>query len=1460
MNYCKLAPTIILSDGKEAPSELYNSIMERTKLPKAQARDIAIGIVEAVEKGYIPEAPAELLDSQGRPTLEHILNVTNFNKILGITLEDLEKEREQLVDKKGEVKTTPSSPISYVEMLEKAIKYNASSKDFIMLLKHNEETDTLEHVIVRRNRASAKEADLMKEQYALHNKLTQILKDNGIAVGSLMEHEKQLRIAGVTAFQTAKKVANNIIELIRLNDGKEGFLAFPEEFSHWMLDVTREDPRTKRLIEAVKDQEVVRTILGEHYDMYLEKYNGDLRYMSLEAAAHLMADALTQSKENKNILTLIVTKVKELFLKFFKPGTDALINLAIKEAQGYAEVLANQTLNDKFSDFRLNLGLSLEKDMYQMAKGDLNISSSSPTITELIQKGQRQNPTNPKGTFQENTKKKAKEALDKGFLLDEKIFERHIGEKGYLNSEEQRLLNTPTADFEELSEITKKIIELEQTRYAMYKTQGVTQIAFERNQFNLIRDLQATDELTGFEHYYTAVHTRLAYMLKQLNVLGDRENPDPQVMAQLLVNIRHYIRSYTVILAPIQERLHELKQQYTEAKKTATTADERAQATKMLSKIETLQDSFTEAAGKHVKVQALYNAYAIPFWVETLKPILGDEVEVPAGLFKTKLMKLEDYIKEVPKDISWTDMMLDTLSQSSAPILRAMDVILNKAKTTAYSQTLDFIRDKIFVLGKKLDALGPDKSWAFERDEKGNLTDYYLSDVRHHAFEEARKQERNRIKELYPDAKYKDYRKELMRDWVEKNTDDTGKPRKRDAEGKVLWENVAYTSLSSTKKEILEEFMLLKGELDKMLPPPKHAKNVIFIRKDMAERVRNSSNVEDLYSSVKTSIQDAFIRRSDDDAFGAAITTDFDNRPMHTLPLMYRARKKDENPNELSTDLVTTLSAYAMMAFNYQEIQKVATSLDLGLYTMLDNSTVGITVGKNTLYNPATKTQAVKQFSESRLFKRMDQALAHSISSIREKEEGAIPIGDTHIDIRKAANVLNTITARVGLSFNFLTATASALNGLIMQQVEAMGGQFYTHKDLLAAEAVYMRDIAPYVAERGQKIKNSKMELFLEKTNILYDIRKRSTNLNWDRARINRTGMDSILMFLDKSGNHWLTVRNALAIANHDYVLSGHTKMSIYEAYDVVTDSEGISHLQLKKGLKTQDGLTIITKEELKKRAEEQGLSNVLKNLDPHGSNLIKEGEISEETYMMKYSAKAREVNTYLLGNYDEDTMSYAKTYTVGSLILMYRRFIKPALNHRFQKRFYNERLGSYVEGYYRSSLKVLFRILKEITTAGTKLNVTKEEKQNLKRASVDAMVIAICMVMKNLFDDDDEEEGNNPSWIKSMIEYLSRRMLREIGALSPSPLMVTEGIEMVKMPATSIITLEMFIKTVFGFFNKDNYEEFAGEEALIQGGTWEGVSKVNKNLRQWTPEKNIRRALHPEDAIYYYQQTDNWN
>ena len=150
-------------------------------------------------------------------------------------------------------------------------------------------------------------------------------------------------------------------------------------------------------------------------------------------------------------------------------------------------------------------------------------------------------------------------------------------------------------------------------------------------------------------------------------------------------------------------------------------------------------------------------------------------------------------------------------------------------------------------------------------------------------------------------------------------------------------------------------------------------------------------------------------------------------------------------------------------------------------------------------------------------------------------------------------------------------------------------------------------------------------------------------------------------------------------------------------------------------------------------------------------------------------------------------------------------------------------------------------------------------QKKNFIRATSEVghfLGILLALFMYNKYVDDDKP-ASEKSWAERMFEYQLYRSKTEVGVFIPGYTMLNEGLKMVQSPAAGINTIESFVGLI-RLFNPNNYEFYAGDDAVIKQGRHKGRSKAQKYIVDSPLSlfyKTIEKGMHPEGSVPFYKQ-----
>lgn len=963
------------------------------------------------------------------------------------------------------------------------------------------------------------------------------------------------------------------------------------------------------------------------------------------------------------------------------------------------------------------------------------------------------------------------------------------------------------------------IIENELKRLSIYEKRNPNS-QFSANQRLLIDRLEVeladNNEIEGIYTFAESALEELTKVNNRLTVLQNTPATNINEKARVLRDVRNYLYSYKHITDDIRKALID---------------EERYADNRYGQRVRVVLDNTTTLLGD---LFVRYNNIAMPLFVEFIKPFIGESITVPFGKYKGKTMTAEDLVKIADEDISFFDRWLDSMADSSDYMLKVMDQAVKKSKENARLETINDMKE-IQAATIKLEQAGvKNTDWMFERDSKGNLTGNYISEINQGLFKEKVKEMFKSLNEKYGKNPVGDnaekYRKERQA-WFDANMEIVnGKKQPKVS----IYGNKAYQNLNPAQKEYYNKIMEIKAKLDSYLPDKYTTlTNAVKIRKDLLERVKASDGVKSGSKQVWEAVKDQFIRRTDDTEFGDRATVkDFEGKEVQVLPIYYTKMKEGESPNDLSTDIASTLIAYAAMANDFNEMNKVIDVLELGRDMLKEREIIQTRGGKSLVEKFKSVGRRVesiltKSGDETRFMQRLNDFFEMQVYGRYMADEGTF--GNTKIDKGQAANFVNRMTTINVLAGNVLSGISNVATGTVMMRIESFSGEFFNESNTLMADRNYGQALLEFLAEIGNRVKTSKLALWDELFNVMQEYETDIKEVNFDRKTwFSRMFGTSALFLMSNAGEHWMQNRTSLALADAYKMRAPDGKIvSLWDAMEVVPIDKNNkklgAKLQLKQGYTKEDG-SAFTRDDI-----------------------------------IAFSRKSAAINQRMHGIYNKADRSAVQRLAVGRMGVIFRRWVKPSLNRRFKSASYNMDLQAWTEGYYVTTGRFLLQLARELRKSQFDIasdwkNLSRTEKANIKRAVTEVAHYLAVIAVLGLIDWDDKD---NRPWLTKMVEYQLRRLKTETGVLIPGKPMIDEGLKIMKSPAAAIQTIQSTLDLI-GLINPMNYEVFAGEDAILQSGQFEGKSKAYRLLMKspLMPMRNtITRGIDPELAIPYFKQ-----
>lgn len=961
--------------------------------------------------------------------------------------------------------------------------------------------------------------------------------------------------------------------------------------------------------------------------------------------------------------------------------------------------------------------------------------------------------------------------------------------------------------------VLQNIINNELKRLKIYEKRNPNS-QFSTNQRLLIdrleMELYDNNEIEGIYSFLDNALEELQKVSYRLELLRDTPATNVNERASVLRDVRNYMYSYKNIIEDIRKALVD---------------EERYDDNRYGQRVRVLLNDTSNLLGD---LFVKYNSVSMPLFVDFIKPFVGENIMIPFGKFKGKVIKAEDLVKMADKDISFFDRWLDSMADSSDYMLKVMDQAVKKSKEQARSRTIDVMK-QLQATTIKLEKAGiKSTDWMFERDSKGNLSGNYISEINQAIFKEKLKEMFKTLNEKYgknPIGEDAEKYKRERQAWFDANMEIVnGKKVPRMS----IYGNKQYQRLNKAQKEYYDTVMNIKSQLDSYLPEKYTTlTNAVKIRKDLLERVKASNNVRSGVKQIWESIKDEFVRRTDDVDFGDRATIkDFEGNEVQVLPIYFTKLKEGEDANDLSTDIVSTLTAYAAMVNDFDEMNKVIDVLELGRDLLKERQVVQTQGGKPLIekfkiIGRKVESKLTKEGEGTRFVERLNDFFNMQVYGKYMADEGTF--GKTNIDKGKVANFINKVTSTNNLALNVLSGISNLATGRIMMRIESLAGEFFNEKNTITADRIYGKALPAYLAEIGSRVKTSKLALWDELFNVMQEYEQDVREVNFDRKTwFSKMFGTSTLFFMNNAGEHWMQNRTSLALADAYKMKAPNGKIvSLWDAMEVVPIDKNNkklgAKLQLKQGYKKADG-SDFTQDDI-----------------------------------IKFSRRSAAINQRMHGIYNKADRSAVQRLAIGRMGMMFRKWIKPSLNRRFKSASYNYDLDAWTEGYYRTSGRFLLQLARDLRE--TQFNIvarwnelTSTEKANIKRALTETGHFLAVMAIIGLIEWSDDKDR---PWLVRMTEYQMRRLYTELGAMIPGKSMISEGLKIIKSPAAGVNTIENILDLA-KLLNPWNYTD------EIQSGRYEGHSTAYKSFFE-SPvipmNRTIYRGLHPETGIPFFKQ-----
>ena len=1398
MGSCIYKPALI-KNNKEVESKLFNDLLSLTG--NRESSKYLWGLSQVKE--FTDNLEGLQLDENGEVTIESYNKALNIKELLnGNTTLLVEKRQLGAIDSND----NPIEHINVESIIEKVINFNKENQNLVADISRSGD----KYVININNKTLDNQN--IPENLMFSNSLNNHLRMLMNSLGFEVEVKSNLGHAGIFNPLQGEQTAGLLKTVIQVAEGKVGEEAFPEEFSHFIFDGLIKEPLVQRVLTALQVEGAVEAVLKDEYDQYNELYKGDSFMLRKEAAGKLMHAHITKAPVeavHQNLISRLWNLVKNKIQKLSQSNIDKAINDANLAIEKITPAILDGSLLPLF-----------DKSLLQDSKPLFKIASKIDKMQQISEDALR--------------------------LYSKRIKILQARSKNGKYSDK---------DLEAIKKLQKLNEEKKYARSSMvFLTESLSEIQKLQSDINGLSEINSGEELIR---------------------IGSN--------SKVLRRTKEFIDAYSPIITDMtamesfQER-GEVLLSKEEAIKIAQLASE---ITKIIAYLNTTYRS--------LRFNTVFNFQ---------KQFFGEDKMIGLGKNKTDRMTLEMILTMSEKDISGADRWLNTMGDSSDPLLSLIDKVVK----TTHSKRDNILERLLFNLRAthiELTRAGHNTDFMFEKDSNGKITDKIISDI---DFVKFKKNKEEFIKKL-KDKGTKNYIIQTkLEAWERRNMEsilvDKETGRIEVLPSKKMYSIDRLSKLDSAQKKYYDDMMQLKAQLDSMIPA-KHAHmyNSIYIRNNLVEGVLN--NISDPRKSSKMLLEtfkDKFLVRSDDTDYAQPIfnleeyndwvalnnidvstpeleqeaekkynkylkntrlqiLTDFSNKRVETMPVYYVNPLEDLD--RLSTDFTSSMLAYAAMAVNYHEMNKIVDVMELTRDLLKERKVQQMKGDKKLVdsfkaVNKVYEMAYTKKGSETRTGARIDSYYAAEFYGERKLDEGSIKLFGSEISISKTGDTIKAYTGEIGLALNAFSSLNNAVVGKYQMFLEAIGGEYYGLKDSAIAKKNYYANLPDYLGEINSIVKNNKMGLLSDKFDALEEFNSSLKGKDFYKNAAARILGKTNTRFMSTAGEHYLHVRNMLAMLNSNKVLDKNGKeISIYEAYTTkeYKDASGKSLgsiLVFKDGVKTLNGEQLFTLEHhilMDSLTKKESLSKDDK------AKIMELDAIKSFTDNKMNNLKMRigKVSQSLNGAFNEIDKGEIHKYVLGRMAMQFRQWMPAHYNRRLGSAYYDTQLDQWREGYYRTigrfawnSIVDIRRLNFHLATNWAQLN--NHEKANIKRASAELSMFAILSGLIAMMGPEKDKKG---LWAQRVLIYQLKRLKLEISASIPiHPDIIDNLWTMLQSPIPSVKSFNS-LGDLVQFWNLFNE---------VESGRYKGWSVYKRDAYNAMPYINhIRKVQDITEEDYMF-------
>lgn len=1117
MAHCIYIPTIKSSDGTQIESQLFKDLQQHTG--DRQMSKVLWGLTQV--KSIMDSLEGIQYDQNGEVTIESLDLVFDINSLAeGPTSLISERKKLGALDRQGE----PILHDSSEQITQKVIDFNKANPDLVATV--DKVGDKYSMNVEYKDHSNVKVPGDVEFQSALNNQLKGTLRSLGFDVTQLNSEN----FDGIFTPQSGKQTADGLRSIIEVVEGRKGELAFSEEFSHFMIEGLRHTPLVERTIQNLKNESVLREVLGDSYDTYSELYEGDLTRLAKEAAGQLLDMHIKNPNlvpsSRKNLIGRLWNNIKN----FFKKLTNQHIDTAIENAHKNVSQIAESIRDDSFMPLFREENLLDAQELYKVTEDLVNMKSLADQALRLASKK----------LSIETIRTKSRE-VDDVKLASIENQKRLVQNKQYASSTihfMQDVINDLT-NINHLIEAPLKSKEYKES--ARIKQLGdvakvLRNISEYRDAYKpIIEQLQAAETLLE--------NGDVNLTPEDAKIISDMATQISRIMSNMDMNYKNM--RMDVIFNFLGE--------FWGGDKILEIGSNKGKALELEMMIKMGEQ---DIGGWDRMISSLADAS---------DPLLS----LVDKIFKETERKRDVQLEKIVYEIRAEQKILHERGYNSK-FMYERDADGNL--TGRIISDIDYIRFK----KDRKDYMNSLKERGFDQNSiYGRMVAW---DTRNMEAVEGDTLDNKRVERRPKKSIYGT------------NTLSKLSPAQKRYYDFMIATKEAIDIMLPSGYTSIHNAIHVRSDFVEAIS--QHAGNVKTLARVVGEQIRD--NVFDTehdtefgqLTDSEGNLYDPIDRRTE-----KTVMTDFSGEEIQQVPIYFTRPLR--NLDRMSTDFAGSMMAYAAMATRYNELSKIVDIMEVFRDSFYEREIKKKSGSKQLidsfrLAGEQYKKDHTFKGKETNAVRRLDEYLAANLYGQRKLYQGTFKLpGLKNHEVNKAklADTIRNYTTHVALGINVFSGIGNVSIGKMQMFLESMGGEHYKFRDTVASEKLYWELLPSAINESNSVTKSNKLDLLIDKFNAMDNYGDSVGRQNYHKNVFARMlGNKGSMLFMAEAGEHYVRSKNMLSHLNAFKVKDRNgKKIPLHKAFEVdVEIREGVQvggKLKIKDGVTNLDGSKITEKQ-----------------------------------------------------------------------------------------------------------------------------------------------------------------------------------------------------------------------------------------------------------------------------------------